>query len=367
LAAGSYTLQANLVAEGPGTVRTAYTPTIDVDNPCVQPGATTTVNVTYAPIATSGLVWTGVSNGSTPATLLGYDPTTVAATGSTLAAIAADAGGSDGFTFDRLGNIWVTGGTSADPPIARYPASLFASSGTKTPDLMLSSSSFGSALPGPKVLAFDQSGDLWVSVVAAGKVVMFTPDQLAASGSPVAAVEESGINAPAGLAFDFSGNLWIAANGDSLVGRIDAGHLVSSGASPDLVITAWTSGAVVNQLSFPTGLAFDGNGNLWVDYDGIIAKLDPSVLSMTGSVSVTPTVQLDTGVTGLPSGIAFDELGGLWFAYSAGKFARLSAGQLQGTGPVTPATVITSGDLGSAGWFAIYPAPAVTPLAHALN
>jgi len=40
-----------------------------------------------------------------------------------------------------------------------------------------------------------------------------------------------------------------------------------------------------------------------------------------------------------------------------------------GQGPATPATIITSADIGggNAGWFAFYPAPAFTPLAHAFN
>jgi sugar lactone lactonase YvrE len=365
MAGGSYTVTANLWAEGGTTVRTAYTPTIDDANPCVRAGATTTVNVTYAPIETSGLVWTGVSNGAPSATLLGYDPATVATTGSALAAILADTAGSDGFTFDPFGNIWVTGASSAY--VARYPAGMFASSGTMTADLVITSPSFGSGTPGPTVLAFDSGGDLWVSVFSANKVVMFTPDQLVASGNPTAAVEESGINAPEGIAFDFSGNMWVASSGDSVVERINPEHLLTSGSGADLVITAMTPGPVFSQLSNPTGLAFDGLGNLWVDYDGTIAMIDTGSLAMTGTLTMTPTIQLVTDVTALPSGIAFDELGGLWLAYSAGKFARLSSSQLTTTGPVTPATIITSGDLGSAGWFAIYPAPAVTPLAHALN
>ena len=83
---------------------------------------------------------------------------------------------------------------------------------------------------------------------------------------------------------------------------------------------------------------------------------------------MTPPVQLETDVAALPEGIAFDEEGGLWFAYSAGRIARFAPSQLVGQGPATPATIITNSDIGggNAGWFAFYPAPAFTPLAHAL-
>jgi sugar lactone lactonase YvrE len=365
LPAGPETVTAYLVGAGGPVVRDAYLPTVDVATPCVRAGQATTVNVTYTVIASSGLLWLGASN--TPSgTLLGYDPRTIATTGSASAAIAANTSGSDGFTFDPFGNVWVTGATTADPPVARYPAAAFANDGNKTPDITIDSPSFGNGIPGAKVLAFDDAGYLWVSVVAADKVVGFAPAQLAASGTPTATVEESGINAPAGIAFDAAGNMWVAANGASTIVRIDAAHLTTSGTGADLTITAMTGPPSINQLTRPFGIAFDGGGNLWVNYDGIIAQLTPADLAGTGTKTITPGVQIELDVQSLPTGIAFDERGGLWLADQVGNFACLGPTQLAASGTVTPSIVISSPDLGSAGWFALYPAPAYTPLAHAL-
>jgi DNA-binding beta-propeller fold protein YncE len=175
-----------------------------------------------------------------------------------------------------------------------------------------------------------------------------------------------GIDAPAGLAFDFDGNLWVAANGSSTIMRIDASHHGTSGSGADLTITATTPSPVFGTLTYPMGIAFDGSGNLWVNYDGILARLTPTDLSGTGPKTITPSVQIVLDVLALPTGIAFDETGGLWLAYSGGKFARLAASQLTASGAIVPQIVITSSDIGSADWFAIYPAPAFTPLAHAL-
>jgi sugar lactone lactonase YvrE len=368
VAAGPQTVTAYLSAE-PGTlVRTAYTPVVDDPNPCVRAGETTTVHVTYSLIDTSGVVWTGLSNGPTTASLLGFDPATVTATTSTLAVVAADTHGADGFTFDVFGNLWVTGGTTGDPGDPRYPAAMLATDGVKTPDFTLNSTTFNSAIPGPKVVTFDIDGNLWVSLVAAGKVVKFDADQLVAGGSTVPSVEESGLDSPLGVAFDAAGNMWVASNGGGTVLRIDAAHLTTSGSGADLTITAMTAGVVNSPIRYPMGLAFDAVGNLWVNYDGIIAELPISVLNGTGAITVTPPVQLNTDVAALPEGIAFDEQGGLWFAYSAGKIARFAPTQLVGQGPATPSTIITSADIGggNAGWFAFYPAPAFTPLGHAL-
>ena len=113
----------------------------------------------------------GVTNGAVPATLLGYDPTTVASTNSTVAAVASDTRGADGFTFDYLGNLWVTGGTTADPAVARYPASMFASDGTPTPDFTLDSATF-SGIPGARVVTFDQQGNLLI-IESDGEALLF--------------------------------------------------------------------------------------------------------------------------------------------------------------------------------------------------
>ena len=365
LAAGSYDVAAARVAEAStGIARTAYEPSVDEPVPCVRAGQTTTVNVTYAPIATSGRLWVGLGSAPSTATLLGYAAASVAATGTVAAEVAANTGGAGGFAFDRAGNLWVVDDSSpTDPPVLeRYPAAALAASGDEIPDVIISSPSFGAGLPGAKALAFDPSGNLWVSVGAASKVVSFTPDQLAASGSPTASIEEPSIEDPAGLAFDAAGNLWVASGAGAKVLRIDALRLTSSGSSPDLTIIAQTPPPSVNPLPSPSGLAFDGEGNLWVNYNGTIAKLAAADLAGTGTMTLTPTIQLETDFLALPVGIAFDEQRGLWFAYGSGTFARLDPSQLGASGHVTPATIITSADVGAAGWFAIYPAPAFTPL-----
>jgi streptogramin lyase len=73
---------------------------------------------------------------------------------------------------------------------------------------------------------------------------------------------------------------------------------------------------------------------------------------------------ITTDVSTLPVGIAFDQDGGLWLADAVNSFARFDATQLAATGSPTPSTIITSSDVGSAAWFAMYPAPASLPLYH---
>jgi sugar lactone lactonase YvrE len=340
-----------------------YEATIDQPTACVHAGATTVVKVTYALVPTSGKLWSGVSNAPGGATMLAFTPNSVAATGTAPADIVANTGGSDGFTFDRAGNLWVLGATTADPPVARYPAAMLATDGEKVPDIIIDSPSFGASIPGPKVLAFDAMGNLWVSVVAADKVVMFTAAQIGAGGTPTATVERMGLSSPQGLAFDSAGNLWVAAHDDDDVVRIDAAHLAASGTGSDLQITAQTPSPVIGTLT-PISLAFDAAGMLWVNYDGTLASLTIADQAGSGSKTITPAVQITTDVATLPVGIAFDQDGGLWLAHAVNKFARFDATQLAASGSVMPSILITSSDVGSAAWFAMYPAPDFTPLYH---
>jgi len=361
-AAGPHTVNAaRVTAAQDGITGRVFAPTIDRPTVCVAAGETVMVNVVYALVPTSGKLWAGIGDAPDASTMLGFAPASVAATGSASADVAANTGGSDGFTFDRAGNLWVVGGTTDAPPLARYPASMFAGDGDKTPDIVINSPTFGDGTPGPRALAFESTGSLWVSVASTNEVVMFTADQIAAGGSPEAAVERGGLASPQGIAFDAAGNLWVAAEDDAAVVRIDGSNVGSSGTAGDLSITATGANSVTLR---PIGLAFDAAGNLWVNYDGTIARITPAEQTGSGTRTISPGIQITTDVLTLPVGIAFDQDGGLWLAHAAGKFARFAPAQLAASGSMAPATIITSPDVGYVAWFAIYPAPPGLPLFH---
>jgi hypothetical protein len=369
LPAGPHDVVANPVAEpGSGVARNAYGAALDSTVACIRADQTTTVRIEYRPIPTSGRLWSGVSNAPADATLLGFASASLATTGTRAADHVTNTAGSGGFAFDRDGNVWIIGGTIADPPLARYPAAGFSTGGDKFPDVTIDSPSFGDVTPGATVAAFDRDGNLWVSVQGSNKLVRFTAAQLEAGGVVTASVEQREIPAPAGIAFDAAGNLWVAALDGPSVMRIDAAHVGTTGAGADLTITAMSPPPVIGTLSAPIGLAFDAGGGLWVNYDGTIAKLTAADQDGNGTKTVTPAIQIETDVLSLPSGIAFDEQGGLWFAYGVGEIARLAPAQLAASASVAPATVVTSADIGSgsAEWVAIYPAPATLPLWHRL-
>jgi sugar lactone lactonase YvrE len=361
---GSYVVAALRVTAPDPLVRRAFVPVVMTSPTCVKAGMTATVRVVYSEIATSNKIWLGNSNAM--AELLGYASSAVRMTGMPPANIAARPKGANNLAFDRDGNLWAGGNTVADPPILRIPAAMLATGGSKTADILIESPELGGGSPRSTSLAFDKDGNLWSTVGWKNEVVRFTAAQVAASGNPMPAVIISGLKAPRGLAFDKDGNLWLGNSGEAQVLRFNAARLGASTAAPaDLTIVSKSPPPVIGDRSNPQSLAFDKSGNLWVSYEGGLVFLPAAELAGTGNKELTPAIQIALSVTALPESIAIDEGGGIWFAASIGKFARLAPDQLTSGGDKTPATIITSADVGSAGDFALFPAPAGLPLFHA--
>lgn len=369
--AGTYTVVVSKTANSDSLIRTAYSGNSTGSPACVRNGQATTVNVDYTPIPSSNKLWVDNSNppsGSSP--LLGFAASLLGSTDTQSPSVVADTVHLRDLTFDLEGNLWGIGGTTLDPHLVRYPAGVLGSSGAKTRDRSINIGGF-SCLPGPSRLAFDSSGNLWVSIPCADKVVQVGAAQLSASGSVAPTVEITGLNNPQAIAFDASGNLWIADADTKRVFKFSASRLAASTSGPDLTIESRTPGPVINTLDAYL-LAFDASGNLWVVAfaANVIYRLTTSDQGGSGSKTLTPAIQISVPVAALLEGMAFDEGGGLWISYSAGKFARLSPAQL-GTSstpgsPTTPERIITSSSIGSAHALALYPAPAGLPLFHKL-
>ncbi|MEP7105886.1 MAG: LuxR C-terminal-related transcriptional regulator [Chloroflexota bacterium] len=159
------------------------------------------------------------------------------------------------------------------------------------------------AMSSPAGLAVDSRGDLYIADAAnqcvrkvdfaAGTISSFAGTGevgFAGDGGPAAAAR---LNAPHGLAFDGEGNLYIADTGNNRVRRVTPTGTISTVAgtgSPD-------------QLKFPTGLAVDAGGNLYVADTGNnrVRKIDSR-----GRLS-TVAAQLDQ-----PLGVAVNRNGRLY-------------------------------------------------------
>ncbi len=361
---GRWTLRGDPVAAPGGRVRRAF----DVAEPvevCVLDEEQAMAQVAYAEIPTSARLWMVAQ--SSAGRLLGFAQDLLGATATVSPSHSAFVrpelpGHNGGIAFDKRGNLWAADATGS---VKRIPASSLQGGSPAEADIVITG--FGGGLPGPTHLAFDDVGNLWVSIGASRKVVRLSPDQLALTGAPVAAIELSTADeAPGPLAFDAAGNLWVGTN--ARLHRFDAGRLTTTLAVPNLSLEARRGGSSDASLGGPSALAFDAAGNLWGSFfaPNVIARFTPAELNGDGERQVVPSVQLALAVSALLDGLVFDEEEGLWTPLSNGQFGRLSPAQLAASGTVTPEPVLTSSGFNSANELAVYPAPAFTPLHHRL-
>ena len=150
---------------------------------------------------------------------------------------------------DAKGNLYVM--DAGNNRVLRYPKPFTQTPGSIFPDLYIGQPNLNSSAanytgqvaaqglalnPGLGGMAFDGSGNLWVTDVGNSRVLEFQASDLANGGGPLTAVLE--------------------------IGQLDFGS------STRLSNTATTSAITANQLAIPTNLSFDSSGWLYIgDFD----------------------------------------------------------------------------------------------------
>jgi hypothetical protein len=364
VASGTYTVTGNRVFDEDETVRTVYDATVTAPSFCVNDGDSQTITVKYAAVPSSNKLWmpTGLET-----ELFAFGSADLATEGETEATVGIHGPGTKSLAFDRDGNLWALG--AGDHALVRFKAKDLGATGTRAPDIEIDLAEVDCIVAHSNI-AFDPSGNLWISSICGGEVFRLRAADLTTSGAKTADVaitalfDEGGVGNSEGLAFDREGNLWVG--GGPALRRFDAARLDESSAEPaDLELT------VKDDLTGLTGnnLAFDKAGNLWAtDWVGnVVFQVAESALGQTGSKEVDANVSITFGVEALLSQPAFDDGNGLWLGLGMGKFGRLSPEQL-GTSAlnVNPDLIISNDGITSELPFSFFPAPAGLPLYHSL-
>jgi IPT/TIG domain len=245
--------------------------------------------------------------------------------------------GLTGFAYDSHGDLWSTE-TSAGG-IVEFTATQLSAGGVQKPAVSIPAST-------PISLAFDSSGDLWVGEFGASALYEYTPSQLAHGGTvtPVVRISSDGttpasLDEPAGLAFDASGDLWVSNNAGSLVEFARTQLGASGSPKPKVLLAGATTG-----LELPRWIAFDAKGNLWVASraGSPVSEFASGALGASGDPAPAAKLNYSTASSWQ---LVFDAAGNLWVTYSTDSVGEWTPSQ-QANSANAPAKVLSGATTG---------------------
>jgi sugar lactone lactonase YvrE len=290
----------------------------------------------------------------------------------------------EGVAFDPSGNLWVADSGSSRVLEYTLPLTTGESAsiviGQENYGFNSSQSFIGqTGLDSVVGITFDKSGDLWVTDSQNNRVLEFKPPFSSGENASIVIgqssfldgtqnlANQSTLYSPFGVAFDSSGNLWVSDSGFSRVLEYRAPFTNFESASLVLGQQNFTGNfTTITQASIghPGGMVFDSSANLWVsdrDNKRVLKFASPfstgeSASLVLGSSDFTsvPFVLLGTATQsafGSPQAVTFDHSGNLWvtdqqdnrvlgFAppFSNGENATLVIGQTNFTSTNSSAT-----------------------------
>jgi sugar lactone lactonase YvrE len=190
------------------------------------------------------------------------------------------------------------------------------------------------SLNDPVGLAFDGSGNLWVADYGNSRVLKYVPPFATGMNASLVigqpdftttggTTSSTGLAFPYYIAFDGSGNLWLTDTGNSRVLKYVPPFTTGMAASLVIGQTDFVSSGRVTTasgLDFPEGIAFDRAGNLWIGdtFNNRVLEYVPAFATgMSASLVLGQpdlvTANVNTTQNGFagPQGLDFDSKGNL--------------------------------------------------------
>jgi uncharacterized protein (TIGR03437 family) len=218
-------------------------------------------------------------------------------------------------------------------------------------------------LVSPNNIAVDAQGNIYFSdpglamvlkVAANGVISIVAGNGLRRYAGDGGLAIGASLNSPAGLAFDSSGNLYIADASNSIVRKVDTNGIITTavGSAGQFGFSGDGGPAAQALVSYPTGVAADRSGNLYimdlgnnrvrmVNANGIV-----STIAGNGGVGYTGDGGPATKATfNYPQGIAADLIGNVYVADNNNSAIR----RIATSGIITTVAGLGNGNYGYSG------------------
>ena len=337
---GSYTFVADTLTIADSIVGTVTDSAHVTGSPAaVTGGSNTIVTAVYSTKNRAGGMWVAnVNYGTLP--VLGSNQLTTSGTIVPADTLATPISGPAGLALDAAGNMWES--DYLGDTLLMYSVAARDSGGGAGPTTMITSS----ALENAHGIGFDAHGNLWVANCAYGSgdtaaLLEFSVAQLAAGGNitPAATINTSAYAiCPYSMAFDASGNVWVSDDNAPHILEYSAAQLAAGSGSSAPQDTVGVSGA---GILWTDAVVVDASGNVWTGGRSVLAEYTPAQLAAGGSPPANAIINMPSG--SYMNGLAFDNRGTLWAADARlGYMYGLVAAQLVSGTPTPSVSILYS-------------------------
>jgi sugar lactone lactonase YvrE len=184
---------------------------------------------------------------------------------------------------------------------------------------------------GPRGIAFDAQGNAYVADIGNNSIRKITPAGVVSTyagngtaGYVDAVASAAEFNNPQGVAVDAQGNVYVADRGNNVIREISTAGVVSTIAGNTIAGYYDANPALAAEFNYPTDVAVDAQGNIYVadELNNAIREISGGAVTTFAGGNGQPMVM------GSPGAITIDSKGNLFITDTFGRILEITAAKV---------------------------------------